>query len=132
LFARIDAGFCLGLVIMAWGTRKILAIAYGATVIGQLSETTSRVVPAERRREPRVRTRYRHGALYDGCEFVSDCAVIDRSPHGARIRTPCALPAFQQLRFFDSYEKVLYEGRVAWQKDTEAGLELTRLFRVNA
>lgn len=132
LVERLDAGLCLGFVIMALGTRKLLAFAYRSTAIGTSSENSSLDPPAERRREPRVRTRYRHGVLYDGYKLVGDCAVIDRSPHGARIRTSRGLPDYQQLRFFDTYERVLYEARVAWQKDGDAGLELTRLFRIRS
>lgn len=131
LLQQIESGlyFTLFLISVPVARRRLLSCRhnYWATAVKQGQATMSGTAPIERRREPRVRTRFRRGMIYDGHEIICDCIVSDRSPHGARIRTPHPLPPIRELRFVDSYEKSLYEGRVAWQADSEAGLALDRM-----
>jgi hypothetical protein len=131
LVEHIDAGLSLGFgfVAVAWGLRRVVG-SVRRSWIGPASGVRSGETSAERRREARLRTRLREGLLYEGRRLVCDCVVIDRSRHGARIRTSRPLRSVQKLRFFDTYEQVLYEARVVWQKDTEVGLELAMRFRV--
>lgn len=82
------------------------------------------------RREPRHRTPLRSGMLYRGLRPISDCKILDRSEHGARIRTIAPFPTGGEIRFLDLQEMVFYEGQVAWRTENEAGLQLSRLYAI--
>lgn len=86
----------------------------------------------ERRKEPRMRTRHRVGVLLGpDRRAISECLVLDRSDHGARVRTPDAFPCLAPVYFVDGNECIMYQARVAWADGNEMGLELIRMRRVH-
>ncbi|MFD2236335.1 PilZ domain-containing protein [Aureimonas populi] len=78
---------------------------------------------AERRNDPRRRTRLRPGKLLDmKGGFIADCMILDRSAAGVRIRRfePGALP--EEFLLLDEREGERWAARAVWQEKTEAGL----------
>lgn len=79
----------------------------------------------ERRRWRRMRTRLRPGKLLaaDG-EFLADCAIIDRSPEGTRLRLYGAVINLTGVRIalFDEAEATVRLSTLAWRREREAGL----------
>ena len=86
----------------------------------------------EKRRLPRTRTRLRPGKLLgaDGA-FLADCAILDRSAEGARVRVfgdEAAGSAF----LFDERDGAKHAAAAAWVRGGEAGLRLTAPMPVDA
>ncbi len=76
----------------------------------------------------RARTRLRPGKLLslEGA-FIADCAILDRSPDGVRVRLygsgdPIAGDA---VRLFDEADAMVRVARLAWRCDRDAGLRLS-------
>lgn len=86
----------------------------------------------ERRRLPRTRTRLRPGKLLDADgAFLADCAILDRSADGARIRVfgdEAETPAF----LFDERGGAKHPATAAWARRGEAGLRLSAPVPVDA
>ncbi|MBB3996202.1 hypothetical protein [Aureimonas pseudogalii] len=81
----------------------------------------------ERRRENRSTTRLRPGKLItETGRFLCDCAVIERSPTGARVRAfaPVDDTLPEELFLFDEVEAFKWRARIIWAKGAELGLEL--------
>lgn len=77
----------------------------------------------EKRRMARLPKRLRPGKILDGeGRFLGDCAILDRSPGGARVRlfgTP-ALP--KDLALFDEGETLCWKAELVWRAGSLAGL----------
>jgi hypothetical protein len=83
---------------------------------------------AERRKEPRRRTTFRYGVLYehDGA-MLGSCLIKDRSKTGARLKYFASLPVGTDVLLLDTEECILYAGKVVWSGDSQCGLSLRRL-----
>jgi hypothetical protein len=79
----------------------------------------------ERRTRDRRRTRLRPGKLLDGdMRFLADCAIVDRSGDGLRVRCFGGIDGHETLVVFDAKDGSLQNGRVAWLRPPEAGIRL--------
>lgn len=79
----------------------------------------------ERRNAVRARTRLRPGKLLDaGGRFVADCAILDRSTGGARIRLFEPIEAGRDLQLLDESQRATVRTRIVWQCAGEVGLRL--------
>jgi hypothetical protein len=78
---------------------------------------------AERRRAGRARTRLRPGKLLglDGV-FLADCAVLDRSPAGSRVRSLDAIELPETFVLFDEAEGTTRRVSAAWHRHGLIGL----------
>ncbi|WP_062017632.1 hypothetical protein [Aureimonas sp. AU4] len=84
----------------------------------------------ERRQEPRRSTRLRPGKLLtEGGQFLCDCAVVERSETGARIRAfaPVETMLPENLFLYEEVEARRTRVRIAWAKGAELGLTVTAL-----
>jgi hypothetical protein len=77
----------------------------------------------ERREDSRRRTRLRPGKLLTPSgNYLADCAILDRSKAGARVRlfeTAALTPA---MTLFDESETLRWEVRMVWSGNGQAGL----------
>ncbi|KAB0679883.1 hypothetical protein [Aureimonas leprariae] len=84
----------------------------------------SRAAAAERRKARRSRTRLRPGKLLDAdLAFLGDCAILDRSARGLRLRlfeNPVAESGV--VAVLDENEGSVRYGRIVWRQDGEAGV----------
>lgn len=79
----------------------------------------------ERRRERRNATRLRPAKLLtEGGRFLCDCALIERSATGARIRAfaPVGETLPEELFLFDEVEAFKWRARIVWARGAEIGL----------
>lgn len=77
----------------------------------------------ERRTRARTKTRLRPGKLLDEAGgFVADCAILDRSDGGARVRLyePIALP--EKMSLLDESERARRSAECIWTRGDLAGL----------
>lgn len=79
----------------------------------------------ERRGADRVRTRLRPGKLLneDG-GFIADCAILDRSNGGRRIRCFAPIEMPERVWLLDEREAVATAASPVWTHRTLAGLRL--------
>ena len=78
-----------------------------------------------RRRQPRRSTRLRPGKLItEGGRFLCDCALVESSAGGVRIRAfaPVETLIPENLFLFDEVESVKQRVRVVWARGAELGL----------
>lgn len=81
----------------------------------------------ERRLEPRRRTRLRPAKLLtEGGGFLCDCALVERSETGARVRAfrPPERTLPEDLMLYDEIEGVKLRARVVWAEGAELGLAI--------
>jgi len=81
----------------------------------------------ERRSEGRRKARLRPGKLLtEGGRFLCDCAVIERSATGARIRAfaPVETMLPEDLFLLDEVESLKVRARIVWARGAELGLAL--------
>lgn len=79
----------------------------------------------ERRQDRRRRTRLRPAKLLTGGgRFLCDCAMIDRSTSGVRVRCFQSVDLPDELFLVDEVEAVKWRVAAAWQAGSEAGLRL--------
>lgn len=79
----------------------------------------------ERRQERRSATRLRPAKLLtESGRFLCDCAVVERSATGARIRAfaPVEETLPEELFLFDEVEAFKWRARVVWARGPEIGL----------
>lgn len=113
------AGLAMAAVLM------IAACVWGARPGGGLPFRNK--FPERRRQEPRRHTRFRMGRvmLCDGKQDMeAPCFIVDRSPHGARIRLDLQLPIGARIFFADDAEGEIYPATVTWSRGEQAGLRL--------
>ncbi len=81
----------------------------------------------ERRQEGRRKARLRPAKLLaeDG-RFLCDCAVIERSDSGARLRAFAPVDTLlpEDLFLFDEVEALKIRARIVWARGAELGLAL--------
>lgn len=79
----------------------------------------------ERRAEARRRTRLRPGKLLspEG-RFLGDCAILDLSPRGARVRPFGSATLPTELLLFEEGRGLRWPARRAWAGASQAGLHL--------
>lgn len=84
------------------------------------------VEAAERRGLPRFRTRLRPGRLLDGdLAFLGDCAILDRSAAGARVRLfGSSVEDDAAVALLDENDLSVRRGRVIWRRESKAGIRL--------
>lgn len=77
----------------------------------------------ERRASPRRRTRLRPGKLIapDG-RFLGDCAIMDRSETGVRVRRFGGGELPEAVHLLDEREGLRWPARTVWQDGGQAGL----------
>ncbi|MBC8128988.1 MAG: hypothetical protein H7Y08_01550 [Rhizobiaceae bacterium] len=82
------------------------------------------MIETENRRAGRHRTRLRPAKLLSADRrFVGDCAIVDRSGSGARIRLLDAIDEMPTaLNLYDETERVLHLVRTVWNRNGQAGL----------
>ncbi len=81
----------------------------------------------ERRGAARRKTRLRPGKLLDETKaFLFDCAVIQRSTTGARIRAFAPVDKLlpETLILFDEVEALCWQVRIVWAEGAEMGLAI--------
>lgn len=81
-------------------------------------------IEVEKRSARRLRTRLRPGKLLgeNGC-FLSDCAIVERSAGGARVRIfGTGADLLQEIALFDETELVRRPARLVWTSHSLAGL----------
>ncbi|WP_153005402.1 hypothetical protein [Aureimonas sp. D3] len=84
----------------------------------------------DRRRQSRRKTRLRPAKLLtEGGQFLCDCAVVERSDRGARIRAfaPVQVMIPEMLFLFDEVESYKHRSRIVWSKGPELGLAFVSL-----
>lgn len=82
-------------------------------------------IQAERRGSKRVRTRLRPGKILDADGlFLADCAILDRSPTGLRVRLFASLALSGPIRVLDERGRDVAPGRSVWQRAGEAGIAI--------
>ncbi|WP_210318521.1 hypothetical protein [Aureimonas endophytica] len=91
---------------------------------GLFGLSSSRRPRGERRAAPRLRTRLRPGKVLSADHaFLADCAILDRSPAGLRIRCFAPIAAEDGLvRVFDEHEGTVRAGRIVWEHVAEMGV----------
>ena len=111
----------VGLLCSALGLifrRKILAVLQA----GERRAIANRAV-RELRRERRRPTRFRTGKLFDvEGRFLMECAICDRSEHGARIKIGQTLKICHSLHLRDEVDQITVQASVAWRRGNELGL----------
>ncbi|WP_279480008.1 hypothetical protein [Aureimonas sp. SK2] len=81
----------------------------------------------ERRTATRRTTRLRPGKLLGADDaFLCDCAVVERSPEGARIRAFAAVERVlpETLTLYDEVETKRWQARIVWARGAELGLRI--------
>jgi len=87
------------------------------SVVSEL-ETTTR----DRRREPRKRLYLRSAKVLASDEsFLVECAILNRTPTGARIKLARFMRLPKTVWIYDDQMRMLHEARVAWQTGREVG-----------
>ncbi|GGD27680.1 hypothetical protein [Aureimonas glaciei] len=77
----------------------------------------------ERREDSRRRTRLRPGKLLtETGRYLTDCAILDRSSAGARVRLFEAAALSSEMTLFDESETLRWSVRMVWSGDGQAGL----------
>jgi hypothetical protein len=77
----------------------------------------------ERREDSRRRTRLRPGKLLSPTgRYLADCAILDRSDAGARIRLFEAVALSPAMTLFDESDTLRWNVRMVWSADGQAGL----------
>ncbi|RIY02152.1 hypothetical protein D3218_07620 [Aureimonas flava] len=82
---------------------------------------------ADRRGAARRTTRLRPGKLLGAADgFLCDCAVVDRSARGARIRAfaPVDRVLPEVLTLYDEAETRRWTARIVWARGAELGLAI--------
>ena len=81
---------------------------------------------AERRDDIRLRSRLRPGKLLsvDGA-YLADCAIIERSAAGARIRLFEAVELSGDMTLFDESETLSRSVQLVWSAKGQVGLHYT-------
>ncbi|WP_102958772.1 hypothetical protein [Mangrovicella endophytica] len=80
---------------------------------------------------PRLRTRLRPGKLVSNeGGFLADCAIIDRSTRGARLRFFDDTARPEHFSLLDEVEGVMQPARLVWSAGSEAGACFTGLREV--
>jgi hypothetical protein len=83
---------------------------------------------AERRTEPRRRTRLRSGKILDlRNEFLIECQVLDRSEMGARVRLYADIPSQSLIRLYEDKPERLLDAYIVWRRDFDVGLGFNRV-----
>ncbi len=80
---------------------------------------------SDRRREARRRTRLRPGKLLtEGGRFLCDCAVVERSEGGARVRAFAPVDALvpEDLFLYEELDAFKHRARIVWASGAELGL----------
>lgn len=79
------------------------------------------------RSEPRIRTKLRSGRIsnLDGV-FLSECLVLDRSPHGAKLKLPKALDLPKEVLFRDDAVETAVYAKICWRRADEIGVHLPK------
>ncbi|BDA85908.1 hypothetical protein Sa4125_34500 [Aureimonas sp. SA4125] len=79
-----------------------------------------------RREASRLRSRLRPGKLLSPTgRYLADCAIIDRSKAGARVRLFEAAELSPAMTLFDESETVQWDVRMIWSAEGQAGLRFT-------
>jgi hypothetical protein len=79
----------------------------------------------ERRDSPRTRTLLK-AKIVSGDGFLSpDCAVVDLSLNGARVRISAAIRLPPPVSLLLVYDGMLFDAAVAWRRGDETGLVFT-------
>lgn len=79
----------------------------------------------ERRQAGRAKTRLRPGKLLDAeGVFIADCAILDRSEAGARIRLFASIELPSLVGLLDESERATRAAEPMWQSEHQAGLRL--------
>ena len=55
-------------------------------------------------------------------QVISDCLILDVSPHGARIKLPSEVHLPTKLLVFDERSNKTYAGEFRWRRNKEVGL----------
>lgn len=77
----------------------------------------------ERREDGRRRTRLRPGKLLSPSgRYLADCAILDRSKAGARVRLFDAAALSPEMTLFDESDTLRWSVRMVWSSDGQAGL----------
>jgi hypothetical protein len=78
---------------------------------------------ADRRARERVRTRLRPGKLLDAeLSFLADCAIVDRSDAGLRVRCFGEVDGHRRVTVFVVNDGSLQNGRLAWSRLPDVGI----------
>jgi hypothetical protein len=79
------------------------------------------------RSEPRIRTKLRSGRLsnLDGV-FITECLVLDRSPHGAKLKLPKTLDVPKEILFRDDAVATAIYAKICWRRGDEIGIHLPK------
>ncbi|MBE7186260.1 MAG: hypothetical protein INR68_17840 [Methylobacterium mesophilicum] len=95
-------------------------------ILGALFGRRSSAAEAERRAASRSRTRLRPGKLLDAeLAFLGDCAILDRSEGGLRLRLFEDAPDMDgPVAVLDENEGSVRHGRLVWRRDGEAGMRV--------
>jgi hypothetical protein len=99
------------------GRLRILGITFG---------TKGSAAATERRLSPRSRSRLRPGKMLDAdLAFLGDCAILDRSARGLRVRLfGEAIAGEAEVAVFDEHEGSVRPGQVVWRRGREAGIRV--------
>ena len=75
------------------------------------------------RAEPRLRTHLREARIFNMWQqVISDCLILDVSPHGARVRLPSDVHLPIKLLIFDERSNRTYAAEFRWRRHREIGL----------
>ncbi len=82
---------------------------------------------SDRRKNNRQRKRLASGRLmtWKG-DFIVDFSIIDMSEKGARLRLHERYRLPDMLRFFCDHDDSIWEGRLAWLRQPDMGIEFIR------
>ena len=84
----------------------------------------------DRRQQARRKTRLRPAKLLtEGGQFLCDCAVVERSESGARIRAFSKVEVLlpEMLFLYDEVEAFKHRARIVWSSGAELGLAFESL-----
>ena len=119
------------------GRSATLFDAYRADAPGQATGAfTYRVVreaartagTAERRGDPRQRTRLRSGKVVDrDGRFLTECLISNRSAAGGRLRLPAPIGLPAAIHLFDDGTASLVPALVVWRQERDVGLKFLPL-----